>query len=316
MTADALMADRNVRETPAGDSSAGKEDATASLLRRVERLTLVARRNVAGLAPGDYQTAIRGQGLLFHEARHYQPGEPARRIDWNISARLDEPYVRVDLEERQRDVMIALDVSPSMHVGFQHLTKLELAVELAATLAASAVAAGDRLGHVIFADQVLDRSGPRSGRGQLFRVLRSLLAHTAPWQRRVRVSDPRAAIHAVERRRRGRFVVFLISDFLDHDVEADLRFLRPRHEVSLLRVVDPLEVATSAAAVPVVLRARDPEGYRVASVRPGETGDPVGAAVAAAARRQGIALTSFSTADPIGPGLNRLFFDKRRRTRR
>lgn len=215
----------------------------AELLRRVQTLELIGRRNAAGLRPGDYQTAVRGRGLLFEEPRKYVPGDEARRIDWNITARLGgDPHVRVHLEERQRDVMVLLDVSPSMHFGSRRHTKLEIAVELAATLAVAATDAGDRLGHVLFADRALAETRPRAGRAQLFRMLQQMLENTAPWRREVGVSDPRAAIHAVEKNR-GRFAIFLISDFIDHDVPDDLRYLRARHDVTLLHVYDPLEFA-------------------------------------------------------------------------
>lgn len=213
-----------------------------ALLRRIQRLELVARQNAAGLTSGDYETSVRGQGLIYFETRKYVAGESARSIEWNVTARLGEPYVKVHEEERRRDVWIGLDVSPSMHLGFQDKTKLEHAVELAATLALAAVDSGDRVGYVLFADRVLAESRPRAGQRQLFQVLRALLDHTAPWQRPVEVSDPRTAVYAIERHRRGRFVVFLISDFIDRDVPDDLRYFRPRHDVTLLHVFDPTQL--------------------------------------------------------------------------
>lgn len=284
----------------------------SALLRQVRILELVARRNAAGLAAGDYLTAIRGRGMIFHESRKYVPGEPARAIDWNVTARLGEPYVKVHLEERQREVVVALDVSPSMHAGFQAKTKLEVAVELAATLAASAVAAGDRVGHVIFADRVLAESRPRGGRAQLFRVLRAFVEHAAPWTRPVAESDPRAAVHAVERHRRGRFVVFLISDFIDHDVPEDLKYVRARHDVSLLHVYDPFEYSPGA---PVVFQGFSPEGAgRRAALRPGETGtlEEMRAFLRQECGRHRIAFESFSTALPVRASLERFFHRKRR----
>ncbi|MEM1178363.1 MAG: DUF58 domain-containing protein [Acidobacteriota bacterium] len=247
----------------------------AELLRRVRRLELIGRHNAAGLRPGDYSTKIRGSGLIFEEPRKYVPGDEARRIDWNITARLGGvPHVRVHSEERQREVLLLLDVSPSMHFGSRRLTKLETAVELAATLAVSTVHAGDRLGFVTFADRVLSDLPPREGRAQLFRVLRSMLDDTRPWRRPVAQSDPRTAIHAVERRR-GRFSIFLISDFIDHDIPDDLRYLRARHDVTLLHVFDPLEYADPEGKAPVSLRARSPEGDRRPASRPWGQGESV-----------------------------------------
>ena len=282
------------------------------LLRDVRLLELIARRNAAGTLAGDYLSAILGSGMVFHEARKYVQGEPARRIDWNITARTGEPYVRVHQEERQRAVMIALDVSPSMHVGFQARTKLEYAVELAATLAVSAVEGGDRLGWVLFADRALDAARPRPGRAQLFRGLKAMLAATGPWDRRVGESDPRAAIHAIERQRGGRYIVFLISDFIDHDVPDDLRYLRARHDVSLLHVFDPLEYA---APGPIAFEAVSPEGEaRPRRLRPGATGglDEMKTFLRRAAGRHGIAVTSLPTDRPVAAALGEFFHHKRR----
>ena len=287
----------------------------AELLRRVRLLELAARRNAGGLVGGDWVTSIPGRGLLFHETRKYVPGEPARRIDWAISARVGEPHVRVDLEERQRQVYLAVDLSPSMHSGLGHKTKLEVAVELAATLAASAVESGDRLGWVFFADRVLADEGAAPGRRQLFRFLRALLESTDPWSRPVAESDPRAAIHALERRR-GRFVIFLISDFIDHDLPADLAYARARHDLSLLHVYDPLEYEPASR---LVLAAEAPEGRRTASsLRPGDAGTltEIQGFLRREAARHRLACASFSTAEEIPPALGRFFHLKRRwRTR-
>lgn len=309
-------------QTAASLRAPGGTGRVGELLRRVRRLEVVARRNAAGLLAGDYQTSIRGQGLVFHEARRYVPGEDARRIDWNITARLGEPYVRVHHEERQREVVLAVDVSPSMHLGWQRRTKLETAVEVAATLAVSAVDAGDRLGWVIFADRVLSASPPRGGRPQLFLTLRALLEATAPWERPVAVSDPRAAIHAVQQQRSaGRLVVFLVSDFVDHDVPEDLRYVAARHDVSLLHVHDPLELPAEAAApqsleTRPLLDAASPEGGRRAPVRPGELGTlpEMETFLRREAARYGLAVASVSTAEPVVPALRR-FFHRRGRGR-
>lgn len=313
-----------------GAASPGTAREAAALQARVRRLELVARKNAATLRPGDYLTAILGHGMVFHEARRYVAGEPARLIDWNITARVGEPYVRVHQEERQREVMLALDVSPSMHGGFQDKTKLELAVELAATLAVSAVDAGDRLGWVTFADRVLEEARPGGGRGHLFRALRALLDAAAPWDRPVAVSDPRQAIHALEgQRRTGRRVVFLISDFVDHDVPDDLRYLRARDDVALLHVYDPLELPDGSprhavagfagggrsAAAPR-WPAAAPEGGRRGRFAPAGGTLSLAAAegeLARQAARHRVGVASFSTAAPVAASLARYLHSRRGR---
>lgn len=284
--------------------------AVLELLRQVQRLELVARRNAAGWLMGDYLTSIRGRGMVFHESRKYVAGEPARHIDWNVTARLGEPYVKVHLEERRRDVVVALDVSPSMHCGFARRSKLELAVELAATLLVAAEQAGDRLGLLIFADRLLHRSRPRPGKAQLFRCLKDVLGHCEPWQRPVKTSDPRVVFHGLETLSRGRSVVFLISDFLDHDIPDDLRYAQARHDISLLHVFDPLEHRRS----PVVFSGVAAEGGRRGPWAMDDA-EPL-EVVQRDLRRQAapfrLAVESFSTADPLRHTLGRFFHLKRR----
>ena len=291
---------------------ASRADA-ARLMKHVRLLELVARRDAVSWLSGDYLTSIRGEGLVFQEARKYVAGESARLIDWNITARLGEPYVRVHHEERQREIMILLDVSPSMGLGLHQKTKLEVAVELAASLAVAATEGGDKVGFVLFADRVLAESRPRGGRKQLLRLLREMLVHAERPVRRVTHTDPRVAIHALGRYRGGRFVVFLISDLLDQDVPEDLRYLAPRHDVSLLHVHDPYEWDREA---PMVFSGYSPEGE--SSPRTFAASD-LGAleleqrrlAMAAATYR--IDFQSIPTTEPVPQALERLFHRKRRR---
>lgn len=287
---------------------------SASLLKRTRVLEIIARRNVSSILSGEYLTGVPGEGLEFHEARHYVPGDPVRHIDWNMTARMDEPYVRTYLEEREREVIVAVDVSPSMRTGWQERTKIETAVEIAATLAASAVSAGDKVGLVTFDDAARDVLRPRSGRAQLMRVVRSLLERMDAEPRAVKESDPRAAIHAVQAWRNRRFVVFLVSDFVDHDVPEDLAYMRRQHDVSLLHVFDPLEYPPDGSKSPLRMPVFAPEGPRNAGWwRPGDTEDfaTVTGFLGRAARKRGIFAESISTADPVGPALAAFFHHKR-----
>ncbi len=287
--------------------------ALRELLSEVRELELVARRNVSSLFAGNYLTTIPGRGLEFHEARRYVQGEPIRRIDWKMTARLGVPYVRTFLEERQREVIIALDVSPSMAVGWQEKTKLEAAVEVAATLAVAAVSAGDRLGFVTFADRVFANDRPRAGRKQLFRALKTLVQARQAKPEPSAFSDPRCAIHAIQRSRGRRLVVFLISDFIDHDVPEDLKYLKQRHDVTLIHLYDPLEyIRTDCLRLP----AYSPEGpRRLTALRPGEVGDldEMTQFLSQQCNRYGLALTSFPTTEPVDGPLLELFHQKRRR---
>lgn len=284
------------------------------LLAEVRELELVARRNVSSLFAGNYLTTIPGRGLEFHEARRYVPGEPVRRIDWKMTARMGSPYVRTFLEERQREIFIALDVSPSMATGWQQKTKLEVAIEMAATLAVSAIGAGDRLGLVTFADRVFELERPRAGKRQLFRALKTLASVLVREPEACAESDPRCAIHAIQRFRGRRFVVFLLSDFIDHDVPEDLKYFKKRHDVSLIHLYDPLEYCVPTDVLR--LTAFAPEGAGVVtSLRPGETGslEEMTGFLERECDKYGIEFGSYATTDPVGGALTELFQRKRRR---
>lgn len=286
------------------------------VLEQVRALELAARRNVSSQLAGAYRSAVVGRGLEFHEARKYVQGESVRQIDWKMTARLDEPWVRRFKEEREREIFLAVDISPSMFAGWQQRSKMETAVELAATLAVSAVEAHDRLGLVSFAENVQDVLSPQLGRAQLYRVLDVLLKRLYEGPKPCRVSDPRAAIHAIESRRGRRFVIFLISDFIDADVPEDLHYLRHRHDVSLFHVYDPLEYAVSSD---IRLPACSPEGEtRRRWLRLGDTGglSSVQRFLGSEAGRLGFALRSVSSAESLGPLLAEFFHQKQRRTRR
>lgn len=289
------------------------DDALRQLLRRVRELELVARRNVSSLLAGNYLTTIPGRGLEFHEARKYVQGEPVRRIDWKMTARLGFPHVRTFLEERQREIFIALDVSPSMATGWQEESKLEVAVEVAATLAVSAAGAGDRLGFVTFSDRVSELDRPRAGKKQLFRALKTFSSTLDRPPEPCQLSDPRCAIHAIQRFRGRRFVVFLISDFIDHDVPEDLKYFRQQHDVSLIHLYDPLEYAPASM---VRLAAFSPEGRaRTTSVSPGsvESLAEMTSFLERECVKYGMSFASLACGEPVPAALVELFQRKRRR---
>ncbi len=260
---------------------AGNRSRLQALLRRVRALELVAERNVSSLLSGNYRTTFQGQGLDFREARKYLPGESVRRIDWRMTARMREPYVQVHNEERQREVFVAVDTSGSMATGWQQRNKLETAIEVAATLGLSAVRNGDRLGHVLFAERAGTISRPSSGRLSLFLLLRHLVeAHDSlsgdPWPAAQTgadngaqngtgdYSDVRSAIHAIQGFRGRRFVIFLISDFIDTDLGEDFRYLEQRHDTTLVRIEDSLEGTTPPRALRRLVQS--PEGESLTGV--------------------------------------------------
>jgi len=281
------------------------------LLKEIRALELVAGRNVSSMLGGNYRTTIVGRGLEFHEARRYVAGDPVRAIDWKITARLDRPHIRTFLEERQREIVIALDISPSMHTGWQRLSKIEAAVEMAATLALSAIDSGDRLGWVTFSDRAFSIVPPRQGRKQLFAALRTFVRAIVDGPQACEVSDSRTAFHAIQRFKGSKAVIFVISDFIDYDVPEDLRYIARRHDVSLLHIYDPLEYVSDS---PVRVIAHSPEGQRTPGAwRLGDFDglEAMRAFLNVQASRHRIATRSFSTSEPPGPALSRFFHERR-----
>ena len=304
---------QNSRKNEGALSVTDKSSDLIHLLKQVRELELVARKNASGFFSGNYETSIRGKGLLFNEARKYVYGESIRQIDWNITSRMNEPYVKTFIDEREREVMIALDVSPSMFTGWQNRTKMEYAIEVAATLAVSAIKARDKLGFLIFSDTVHELHKPARGKGRLFTALKSFLTHGQPPAKPCKESDPRAAFHAIQRFKGKRFVIFVISDFIDHDVPDDLKYIQVKHDVSLLHIYDPLEYERSNK---ILFAARSPEGpSRVRGISPGETGTlaEMRAFLVQEGEKYNILTASLSTKDPVDRSMMEFFHRKQKR---
>ncbi|HMZ60546.1 MAG TPA: DUF58 domain-containing protein, partial [Leptospiraceae bacterium] len=210
------------------------------LLQRVRNLELVGRKNAHSLLNGEYSTKIPGNGLQFHEARKYVSGESIRLIDWNITARQGEPYVKVLLEEREREIVIALDLSQSMHSGFQDRTKLEYAVELAASVAVSAADSRDRVGCILFTDRTELFLRPRRGRIQLFKCLKAFLEYSEK-SFPERNTDAGSALMEVFRQKSKRQIVFLISDFTEKEILSDMKYTTKRTDLNFFHIYDPVE---------------------------------------------------------------------------
>ena len=205
------------------------------MLARIRRIEIRARRLVANVLLGQYHSVFKGRGIEFSEVRQYQPGDDVRLIDWNVTARMNVPYVKQYIEERELTVLIAVDVSASSAFTSTAVTKRELAAEAAATLAFAAVANGDRVGLLTFTDRVEQYVPPGKTRRHVLRIIRELLYHEAQG----RGTDIGAALTYLARIARRRAIVFLISDFFDDGYEKQLRGASLRHEIVALTLSDP-----------------------------------------------------------------------------
>ena len=221
-------------------------------MARVRKLELKARRMVRESFSGEYLSSFRGQGLDFDDFREYQHGDEVRFIDWNVTARMNQPFVRKFREERELAVILAVDVSGSADYGSVSLSKREVAAETAAVLGFSALHNGDKVGLLVFADEPLLFIPPEKGSRHLLRMIREILV-AKPASPGTSVA---AACDFLVRSLRRKSLVFLISDFFADPLDRPLGKLSRKHETVALRVLDPLEEKLPKAGKVVMI---DPE---------------------------------------------------------
>ena len=209
---------------------------TPEILKQVKAIELRTRGLVGTLFAGEYRSVFRGQGMEFAEVRAYEAGDDFRSIDWNVSARLASPYVKTFTEERELTLMLLVDQSGSTRFG-EPVTKAALAVEVAAVLALAAAYHNDRVGALLFSDQVERVIPPRKGRRHALRVIRDLVAFE-PVGRRTNLA---ASLSYASRLLRHHSIVVVLSDFIADGWERPLRRLAARHEVVAITVDDPRE---------------------------------------------------------------------------
>src|SRR5215813_7550862 len=207
------------------------------LVRQIRRLQLRARRAVEGLLGGEYRSVFKGAGIAFEEVREYQPGDDIRAIDWNVTARMGHPFIKRFIEERELTVMLVVDCSGSNQFGTRVQQKREVAAELAAVLAFSAISNNDRVGLVQFTDRVERFVPPRKGTRHVLRLIRDVLFY----QPEHRGTSLREGLDFLNRVLHRRTIVFLLSDFLDRHFESSFKRTGRRHDLIALRISDPRE---------------------------------------------------------------------------
>jgi uncharacterized protein (DUF58 family) len=216
---------------------------TSELLRKVRRIEIRSRHLVEDLLAGQSESVFKGRGIEFEEVRPYVPGDEVRDIDWNVTARLGQPYVKRFVEQRELTVMLVVDVSRSMRFGTAGPEKRELAAELCAVLGFAALRNDDRIGLVLAADKVEHFVPPARGRSHLLRILRDVLG-VVPKSQGTHLGE---AARFVMRTTHRRSMVFWISDFEDRIEPRDWRVLGKRHELTALVVRDPRDELLPAA---------------------------------------------------------------------
>ena len=227
-----------------------------SIISKVRRIEIKARGLSNNIFAGQYHSAFKGRGMAFAEVREYQYGDDVRDIDWNVTARFHRPYVKVFEEERELTVMLLVDVSGSLDFGTRGETKSDMAAEIAATLAFSAIQNNDKIGVIFFSDRIEKYIPPKKGRKHILYIIREMLTFSPQSHK----TDIKVALECLGRMQKHRCTSFVISDFYDRkDFEKPLQVCRSRHDVVGIQVYDPLMRALPDVGL---LRVRDAEtGY-------------------------------------------------------
>ncbi len=231
----------------------------AEILARVRRIQIVANRAAGDLFAGHYKSVFRGRGMEFEEVREYQPGDDIRSIDWNVTARSGECFIKRYREERELTVIFLVDISASGTFGSQRQSKLDLVVELAALLMFAALKNNDKVGLIKFCEEVEEFLPARKGKSHVLHLIRQLVNVTPV----ARPTDLSAALDFLNRVQKRRAVVFLISDFLAEGAKRALGATARRHDLIAISVTDPHECELPPAGL---LRLRDAETGQVREI--------------------------------------------------
>ncbi len=222
------------------------------IFKKIKKIEISTRRLVNDMMAGEYHSIFKGRGMEFAEVREYSVGDDIRTVDWNVSARMGNPFVKVFDEERELTVIFVVDASASGRFGSANQMKGELAAEVCAVLAFSAIKNNDRVGLVIFTDRIEKFIPPKKGRKHVLRVIRELLY----LQPAGRGTDIAGALNYLNRVFRRRSIVFVVSDFLAPTYEKELRIASKRHDIVAISITDPREGEMPAAGL---ICLEDPE---------------------------------------------------------
>ncbi len=215
------------------------------LLKKVKQIEISTRNIVNEVFSGEYHSVFKGRGMEFAEVREYQPGDDIRLIDWNVTARMGHPFIKLFQEERELTVMLLVDVSSSGSFGTEKQLKREVAAELSAVLAFSAIKNNDKVGLIIFSDRIEKFIPPRKGKSHVLRVIREILFYKP----RDAATNINEALEFLSRVIKRKSTVFLISDFLAEDFKKSLQIANKKHDIIAVSIVDPREVVLPDAGM-------------------------------------------------------------------
>ncbi|MEJ6546550.1 MAG: hypothetical protein ACJA1V_000786 [Flavobacteriaceae bacterium] len=212
---------------------------TKDLLKKVRKIEIKTRKLSDHIFGGEYHSTFKGKGMTFSEVRQYQFGDDVRAIDWNVTARQNEPYIKVFEEERELTMMMVVDVSGSGLFGTVSQFKKDLITEITATLAFSAIQNNDKVGLLLFSDQIELFIPPKKGKSHVLRIIRDLIEFAPKSQK----TDLSFALKYLGNVLKKKAIVFVLSDFISEDYMQSLRIVGKKHDLTGIRVFDPKEAA-------------------------------------------------------------------------
>jgi len=210
---------------------------TSELLKKVRKIEIKTKGLSNHIFSGEYHTAFKGKGMAFSEVRGYQPGDDVRSIDWNVTARYNNPFVKVFEEEREMTVMLLIDISGSSDFGTQTQLKREVATEIAAVLSFSAINNNDKIGVIFFSDKIEKFIPPKKGKSHILRIIRELITFKSE-NKKTNLEEALIYFNNVIKKRS---VCFILSDFMDNDFDKSLKIARNKHDIIALRIHDERE---------------------------------------------------------------------------
>ena len=210
---------------------------TTELLKKVRKIEIKTKGLSNHIFAGEYHTAFKGKGMAFSEVREYQAGDDVRAIDWNVTARYNNPFIKVFEEEREMTVILLIDISKSGKFGTEEKSKKEIATELSAVLAFSAIQNNDKVGVIFFTDIIEKFIPPKKGKSHILRIIRELLA----FEPQNNATDIGVALEYFSSVIKKRSICFLLSDFLDKDFTRPLQIANKKHDIVAVKIYDKRE---------------------------------------------------------------------------
>jgi len=229
---------------------------TQQLLKKVRRIEIKTRRLSNHLFSGEYHSSFKGRGMAFSEVRRYEFGDDIRAIDWNVTAKLNEPYIKVFEEERELTLMLLVDLSGSENFGTRNQLKREMITEICATLSFSAIQNNDKVGVIFFSDKVEKFIPPGKGKSHILRIIRELIEFK-PESNKTNIAEALRFFSAFQKRRA---IAFVLSDFMDSRYRSALKIASRKHDITGIRIYDPSEEDLPKLGF---LPMRDPETGKV-----------------------------------------------------